>query len=206
MIVASDFIWLHFPKCAGHAVERALRQALRGRRDVTFDRRWPHHPGWHESVTDREWHEQGFARHGRTVICGFRRLPHWMLSRVHFEASRPPYRTPTRDMLRRGEFFHQNGEVGGADQHAVHFGGSSVDRWIRTEHLAEDFERHFTDILGHRAKLALGRVNKVVNATPLNYIKALEFHFTPGDLEALYKANPVWAGIERELYGSLLTL
>ena len=206
MIVGPDFIWLHFPKCAGHAVESALRRGLRGRRDVVFDRRWPHHhPGWHESVADREQHVDGFARHDRTVISGFRRLPHWMLSRVHFEAARPPHHVPTRDMLRRGEFLHQNGKIGVADHQARHFAGS-VDRWIRTEHLAEDFERHFSDILGARAKLAMSRVNKVVNAAPLNYIKALEFHFTPDDLETLYAANPVWANIERELYGDLLRL
>lgn len=206
MIVGSDFIWLHFPKCAGHAVERALRRGLRGRRDVIFDRRWPHHPGWHESVVDRQRHEHDFAKHDRTVICGFRRLPHWMLSRVHFEAARPPFRSPTREMLRRGEFFHQNGRIGTADQHAQHFSGSAVDRWIRTEYLAEDFERHFSDILGPRAKLAVDRVTKVVNATRLNYIKALDFHFTAEDLQALYAANPVWTRIERELYGDVLRL
>jgi hypothetical protein len=207
MIVSADFIWLHFPKCAGHAVEHALRRALRGRRDVAFDKRLPHHPGWHDSVADRTKREVGFDPGGRAVICGFRRLPYWMLSRVHFEASRPPYLCATREMLCRGEFPQANGQVGRADQHALHYDSSGVDRWIRTEHLAEDFERHFGDIMGSRlAAAAVGKARKIVNGTRLNYIKSLDFYFTAAELDGLYAANPVWARIEREIYGDVLRL
>jgi hypothetical protein len=207
MIVGANFVWLHFPKCAGHAVEQALRLGLRGRRDVSFDKRWPHHPGWHDSVADRARRQAEFRSDGKVVICGFRRLPHWMLSRVYYEASRPPYHSPTREMICRGEFLHQNGEVGAADQHALHYGGSGVDRWIRTEHLVEDFQRHFSDILGSGLTNAAARkVRRIANGARMDYIRSLAFHFTSDDLDSLYAANPIWAGIERDLYGDVLRL
>ena len=130
MIVSDKFVWLHFPKCAGHAVEQALRSVLRSAPDVAFDRPGDDSINWHDTLEDRRRRDPGLALHERTVICGFRRLPHWMLSRVHYEASRPPYHCVTRAMLCRGEFFHQNGQVGKADAYIKHYGASKVDRWM----------------------------------------------------------------------------
>jgi len=204
MIVGKTFVWLHFPKCAGHTVEQALRSALRRRRDVEFDQ---DPSGWHDSLEDRRRRVAGFDPGDRAVICGFRRLPFWILSRVHYEASRPPYHTVTRAMLRRGEFFHQNGQVGRADDYVSRYADSGVDRWIRTEHMAEDFERHFGDILGSQlARAAVRKVRRVVNGTRLNYVRSLEFYFTAEELEELYAANPLWAQAERRLYGDVLRL
>jgi len=205
MIVGKRFIWLHFPKCAGHAVEQALRFAFRGQREVAFDA--PDRVGWHDTVRERKEREPQLQVSDRPVICGFRRLPYWMLSRVHYEASRPPYHSVTRAMLRRGEFLHQNGQVGKADDYALHYGEAEVERWIRMEHLAEDFERQFGDILGwHVTRGAVRKLRRVINGTRLNYIRAVDFHFTPEELAGLYEANPAWAARERELYGDVLRL
>jgi hypothetical protein len=141
------------------------------------------------------------------VISSFRRLPYWMLSRVHYEASRPPYYAVSRAMLLRGEFFHQNGQVGRADDYARHYGEAEVARWIRMEHLAEDFERQFGDLLGSQVtRAAVRKLRRVVNGTRLNYVRSLGFYFTPQELAALYDANPAWAARERELYGDVLRL
>jgi len=204
MIVGDKFVWLHFPKCAGHAVDQALKSVLRGRTDVAFD--VADRTGWHDSLEERQRRDPSLVVDDRAVICGFRRLPYWMLSRVHYEASRPPYLSATRGMLCRGEFFHQNGQIGKADDYALHY-DAKVERWIRTEHLAEDFERHFSDILGsHLAKAAMRKVRRIVNGTRLNYIRSLDYHFTPDELARLYDANPTWAALERALYGDLLQL
>jgi hypothetical protein len=37
----------------------------------------------------------------------------------------------------------------------------------------------------------------------MNYIKEVEFYFTRADLDALYRANPVWTEVERKVYGTL---
>jgi len=203
MVVGDDFVWMHFPKCAGHTIDRALR-VLRGRRDVAFD---VAEAGWHDSVGDRAVRRDGFDPAGKTVICGFRRLPHWLLSRVHYDASRSPYRMVSREMLCRGQFYEVTGAIGSADGYVKHYGASPVDRWVRTEHLAEDFQRQFGDILGSQlARAAASKLAKVVNGTRLNYVRGLDFYFTAAELDGLYAANPTWAALEARLYGDVLRL
>lgn len=205
MIVSSNFVWLHFPKSGGHSVDQALRMALPGQRAAAFDAKT--NPGWHDSLQARRARRPDLEVSNQVVICGIRRLPHWMLSAIHYEASRPPYLSATREMLCRGEFFHNNGLTGRADDYALHFLDSRVERWIRTEHMAEDFERAFGDVLeSHLMRAAIRKVRRVVNGTRLNYIRALDYHFTPAELDALYAANPVWAALERQVYGDILRL
>jgi hypothetical protein len=36
----------------------------------------------------------------------------------------------------------------------------------------------------------------------MTYIRDPEFWFTPDELSSLYRANPVWAEMERQVYGS----
>ncbi len=204
MVVGKRFLWIHFPKCAGHTVNDALKIALRGDADVSFDAQG--HEGWHDTPAGRRLRAPDADLDGRVVISGFRRLPFWLLSRIHYEASRPPYLSATREMLCRGEFYEQSGLIAKADDYAVQF-DSAVDRWIRMEHLAEDFERHFGDILAaHALRAAVRKLRKIVNGTRLNYLRSLDFYFTPENLAALYDANPIWAERERRLYGDILTL
>lgn len=206
MIVSDTFIWVHFPKCAGHTVDQAIRSVTHGRSDIRFDQR-TEMASWHHSPEDRRKSDPSLTFADRRIISGFRRLPYWILSRVHYDASRSPYLTATRDMLLRGEFFERNGLVQRADAYAEHYSRSGVQRWIRTEHLAEDFERHFGDVLGSQlARAAVRKLRKVVNGSRLNYGRDLAYHFTPAELDGLYAANPVWAAIEREIYGDLLSL
>ena len=205
MIQGRDFIWQHLPKCAGHTVEMALRAGLLGRRDVKFDPRFPEYVGWHDGLRSRAWRDPAFDPAGKTVISSFRRLPHWILSRVHYEASRPPYFCATRDMVCRGAYFEQGGEVNTADtllQHYLH--PNSVQKWIRVDHLLEDFREAFSGVIGTRMPAAEWQLRRVRNPTQIRYLGAIEFYFTPEDLRALYGANPLWATLERTLYGGTL--
>ena len=205
MIQGSDFIWQHLPKCAGHTVEMALRAGLLGRRDINFDPRFPEYIGWHDGLRSRAWRDPAFNPDGKTVISGFRRLPHWILSRVHYEASRPPYRCATRDMVRRGAYFEQTGEVFTADSLLQHYVfPEHTQQWIRVEHMLEDFRSVFSSVIGARMPAAEWQLRQVRNQTQIRYLEAVEFHFTQEDLVALYDANPLWASLERELYGSTL--
>lgn len=204
MVVGNGFVWLHFPKTAGHTVEQALRVAARGRRDIVFDRRGVDDDRWHDSLHERRLRDRSFDPDGKVVIAGFRRLPWWILSRVHYEASRPPHQWARREMIQAGEFFERSGAVGKADAHASLFATGEVHRWVRTEHLREDFVACFSDILGPATLKASRKLDRKVNETPLRYVERLDFHFTPAELRGLYAANPIWAGVEREVYGGLL--
>lgn len=201
MIVGPDFIWLHFPKCAGTALQSALRQVYRGRTDVVFDPIDQRNVIWHHSIQQRKRHDSTFDPGDRKILCGFRRLPYWLLSRVHFEAQRPPHRIVTRAMLVRGQFYEQRGVLNKADSYVKKYNNPKVDAWIRTEHLVDDLSR-VLEIDRQR----LNGTMKQENAGEMDYIRDLAFWFTPEDLVGLYAANPEWATVEEVLYGELVTL
>lgn len=205
MIIGPSFIWLHFPKTAGHTVDLALRTAARRTRGFAFDRRGDYHPGWHDVLAERAERDCGFDPGGKVVISAFRRLPYWLLSRIHYEAAKPPYRVATREMTLRGAFFEADGAVSNADAYVERYQGD-VERWLRVEHLRSDFERCFSDLLPPKMLLlAAGDLDRVHNASPVGYLPRMEFYFTPRELEGLYAANPRWAALEERLYGGLLT-
>lgn len=129
-----------------------------------------------------------------------------MLSRVHYEAVRPPHRVVSRQMLCHGDYYEQNGSVAHADDCLGRLGSHPVDRWVRLEHLADDFVNHFEGLLGPRVRHAAHRLKKVVNRTAFDYVKVLDFYFTAAELNRLYAANPRWAAMEREVYGDILRL
>lgn len=205
MIQGRNFIWQHLPKCAGHTVEMALRAGLLGRRDVRFDPRFPEYIGWHDGVRTRAGRDPEFNPQGKTVISGFRRLPNWVLSRVHYEASRPPHHCATREMVLQGRYFEQTGEVLTADGLLRNYiCPEHTQKWIRVDHMLEDFRAAFSDVIGTRMPAAEWQLRRVLNPTQIRYLEAVEFHFSQADLVALYGANPLWASLERTLYGSTL--
>lgn len=209
MIQGQNFVWLHIPKCAGHTVEMALRAGLLGRPDVKFDRRFPEYEGWHDGVMARRVRDQGFDAAGKRIIAGFRRLPHWILSRTHYEVARRPHRCATREMICRGEFFESSGEILSADdllrQYALNSGDPPyVDQWIRAEHLHDDFWNAFHDIIGARKIFVEWQLGRTRNPTRIDYVRNTSFHFRRDELAELYARNPVWTSVERRLYGSTL--
>jgi hypothetical protein len=206
VIVGRSFVWVHFPKTGGHAVADAIRMAAIGDDEVTFDAAGADDHRWHDSIGERMAGERSFDPAGKVVISGIRRLPWWILSRVHYEAARPPHRCATREMICRGEYYEQDGAVVRADFHLARMGTHPVDRWVRLEHLAEDFVLQFEAVLGPRVRHAARKLRKVVNPTALDYVKSLGFYFTADELAGLYAANPNWAAIERRVYGDILRL
>jgi hypothetical protein len=204
VIVGRRFVWMHFPKTGGHTVAAAIQDAARGQADVVFDEPGVDDRRWHQSVGERLAEDRSFDPAGKVLISGVRRLPWWILSRVHYEAARPPHRCASREMLCQGQYYEQDGTIARADDCLARLGSHPVDRWVRLEHLAEDFVLHFEAILGPRVRTAAHRLKKVVNPTALDYVKSLGFYFTPAELEGLYAANPKWAAMEREVYGDVL--
>lgn len=203
MIIGDRWIWLHVPKCAGTATEKILHQAFGADGAVRFD---PVGPGlpviWHEGLGDRAARDADFTPGGRAVYANIRRLPLWLLSRVHFEVQR--YGRPAvvpREVLCSGRFrpvpLGVPKPLRRADEELARY-VPGVTRWLRTEHLAEDIAAVFKVDVPPRQSAAR------VNVTTLDYIKDPAFWFTDAELAGLYAANPVWAGIERQVYGGLL--
>ena len=198
MIIGLDFIWLHFPKCAGTETEAILRRLFADDPALAFDTVEPGRINWHHSVAERRV-ATGFDPGARAVICNIRRLPSWLLSRVHAGVARTPEHRVTREMLLAGRFPRHDGVELSADDLMRRYTEHPVAHWIRTEHFAEDFTAAF----GRFLKLDGIVPQRHANTAPLPYIRDPRFFFTRAEIDGLYRANPVWAAMERKVYGSL---
>jgi hypothetical protein len=185
MIIGPDFIWLHFPKCAGSSLEEALRELLADRKGIHFDPADNNNPSadGHHNIPQRRAKDSSFDPSGKKVLCGIRRLPSWILSRTHFEISRDPRLIPTKEMLVKGEFYEPNGGVQKADAYMGLFSKPHVDKWIRTENTAEDRLLGLSLRDGWRQQTAL-RFGSRMKPVPLSIWQAERFAFVSGRLKA----------------------
>ena len=195
MIVGKDWVWLHFPKNGGTSAEALLKKNFGSDPEVVFDEINPQKVIWHESVSKRMKRDPSIDLNGKRIVCIFRRLPDWILSRVHFEASRPPYLVATREMIESGYFFENNGQKNQSDRIFNSYNTPPVDTWIPLEHMHQGFEQFFGR--------SLEPLEKKKNQNRFGYIRDVNFWFTKSQLEALYNANPMWAKAEEKVYGSL---
>src|SRR5687768_15970151 len=112
MIYTKEFVWLHFPKCAGTKVEQLFKKYFYKREGLFQDAiGLANDPSiaWHDSIADREARDPGFSLGTRTVICSFRKLPFWLESRYNFEAQRSPDLSHRPDLLLEGKFLEADG-------------------------------------------------------------------------------------------------
>lgn len=206
MVISDNWIWLHFPKTGGTATEKILRSYFSEYPDVIFDDLDDKsNPVWHQTVAERQKLNPDFTLGERRVFANIRRLPTWLLSRVHFEVQRRGDRAvPSRERLVNGQFKVINGatpksteKIVSADTVMKKFSKEVTD-WIRMEQLGTDLQDAF-GILKRE-----GLTNKRVNDTRQAYIKNPRFWFTRKELKMMYEANPTWARVERKVYGNTL--
>jgi hypothetical protein len=76
--------------------------------------------------------------------------------------------------------------------------------WLRTEHLAEDFIRVMSEFgpISDEQRDAIRKVR--INVAPNGYERDIWKVFTRDEVKQLYESCPLWASIEKEVYGSLL--
>jgi hypothetical protein len=155
VLYSDEFVWLHFPKCAGTKVENLFRTYY------SFDKRifqdvvdpiLDPQATWHDSISDREERDPGFILGNRIVICSFRRLPTWLESRYSFEFQRSPQLSHRPELLLEGKFLEPTGEQSHADFYARTYISeytliSDKIRFIRTEYFESDFKHVFGEFL-----------------------------------------------------------
>ena len=93
MIYSNNFVWLHFPKCAGTKIENLFRTYYshdKGIHQDIVETRIDPLATWHDTIESREKRDPGFILGDRTIICSFRRLPAWLESRYSYEVRRSP--------------------------------------------------------------------------------------------------------------------
>jgi hypothetical protein len=136
---------------------------------------------------------------GKLLACNLRRLPAWTLSwDQHFSQHRVTAMSSPQEMAERPR----------GDRRLAHFtdgGRLHIDRWLRMEYLAMDFNElvsEFTDTTdGERQSIA---AYPPVNV--LSYDHEVEHWFTPAQVRQMYASNPVWAALEERVYGNLALL
>ena len=75
-----------------------------------------------------------------------------------------------------------------------------IDRWLRAESLTEDFLGFISEL----TEVTEEQRQQVHYLGPVNthdYDKDLASWFGPNLIERMYEANPIWAELEREIYG-----
>lgn len=170
--------------------------------EILFDKIDPAHMIWHENVPERE-KRTGLNLQDKMVICNFRRLPSWIISRIQFEEKRSSQKT-AREHYITGRFHEESGFLNCADYYVKKYTASPVRNWIRTEFIQEDFEDAFSPFLDLSRINLSGEFQRKSNVT--SYERNLRKWFNREDLELLYSSCPLWRDLELRLYGDLITL
>ena len=191
MVIGESFAWAHLPKTGGDATQAMLAAVPRL---VRFA----------DPVDSHDKHLPFFARadevRGKLLVMNIRRLPDWTLSvarhkaRVGAHPDYEPVPMPSAEALAES--------TEGDDTLRWMTDGERfrIDRWLRTEHLADDVVALLGELgaLDGEVEAAVRSVGRV-NEAPAGPTPAL----TPDQASRLYERNPTWAGIERAAFGDL---
>jgi hypothetical protein len=193
MVIGERFAWGHLQKTGGDATFELFH--LFPDLIVFADAR--NTEAKHASFADRADQIEG-----KLLASNIRRLPGWTVSWAQQRArlSRRPDGRPVpmnspEQMVR----------VPRADTRLSALTGNGrfpVERWLRMEHLAEDFcdfISAFTDL----DEDARGRIAAFPDVNAMAYDHDPTHWFTPERIRRLYENNPLWAAAEREAYGDL---
>jgi len=200
MIIGPDFVWLHFPKCAGTFTEKLIRTLDADSGKIAFDTIDPSKIIWHQGVTERE-NITGENLQEKKIISNFRRLPTWIISRIQFETNRSGNRA-IKELYSQGCFYEQNGNINFADRILQKYGIPRVNQWLRVESLKEDFRKVFSSHFDCGSSAFDALFSEKINVS--GWKGDIRDWFEYEDLVTLYASNPNWTRLEYWLYGNLM--
>jgi len=88
----------------------------------------------------------------KDIICNFRRLPSWIISRVKYEEIRSGI-IAMKEFYSNGNFLKANGKISNADTILRKSTSRKVSHWIRVEYIEEDFINVFSSLIKITASL-----------------------------------------------------
>jgi hypothetical protein len=206
MIYSENFVWLHFPRCAGTKIEQLFRKYYSHDKRISqdiVDPKLDQFISWHDSIAEREARDRAFSLADRVVICSFRQLPAWLESRYNFEHNRSPHLNHQPEQLLDGKFLEQDGGVSQADWYAKKYLPEAIlylgkVRFIRTEYFEFDFKlvfREFLDVSRIPDWEFSDKVNVSSSALPIDIRKRIF------DGQGVYANCPYWKIVEDVAYG-----
>ncbi len=191
MIIGDTFAVGHIPKTGGDAAHAWFAQ-LPG---VEVDP--PGEARKHQYFWERDVRKPLYA-------LSIRRLPSWALSYLHELTIHPTsaqyYGLPPGDTVRPECAFALTPDEY-LRQHQL--GGRHIGAWLRMEHLFDDVVR----FIGRHVRPVTADLQRRLESVPTKgrrgYDHDVDAFFTRDQMAALYARNPLWAAVEREVYGGL---
>jgi hypothetical protein len=208
MIYSNEFVWLHFPKCAGKKIEDIFKiyysQDKRIHQDIVKPRINPI-ATWHDTIAKRETRDPSFILGTRTVICSFRRLPAWLESRYSYEVRRSPQLDHRPELLLEGKFLERRGRQNHADFYARKYVpesilGSDKLKFIRTEYFESDFKRIFGEFIDVTI-IPDWQFSKRVNVSDKSAVPDDIRNKLIQNQHEVYEKCPYWKAVENVAYG-----
>jgi hypothetical protein len=196
VVIGRRFAWAHLPKTGGDAT-RAMLTAVPGL--VVFA----------DPSETEEKHSPFFAREeqvaGKLLVMNIRRLPAWTLSAAHHRAAHGVYPEYRPLPLETAQEMTAKSDADDLLRWMTDHDRLPVARWLRAENLEQDV-LGLLKALGEHNRRAARRVRAVGRVNEGRYHRDLQTHFTSEQLARLYRLNPVWAAVERRVYGDTLVL
>jgi hypothetical protein len=191
MVLGERFVWAHLPKTAGDATH-AMLCAVPGL--VHFA----------DPPDSNAKHDPFFAREqeiaGKLRVMNIRRLPAWALSAAQHRATHGVHPDYAPGLLQTPDELAVQTDPDDLLRWMTDHNRLAVQRWLRAEHLEHDVLA-LLDELGVLTPAVRDRILSVGRVNVADYDRDPGHWFTPAQIERLYRCNPAWAGIERELYG-----
>ena len=192
MVIGERFAWAHLPKTGGDATlglfqlfpDLILHADARGTNSK------------HDSFQAREAEIRG-----KLLTLNIRRLPAWMLSLAQHEAKHGLYPDYRPLPLACADEIAERTSADAMLREFTSCGRLPIDRWLRTEHLRQDFLaflREFTTLSKEQVRL----VQRAPMVNAMRYDHNPRHWFTEEQIRRMYRNNPLWAAIEQEVYGS----
>lgn len=193
MVIARRFAWAHLPKTAGDAT-LAMFEAVSGL--VQFA----------DPVDSNDKHMPFFGREreitGKLLVMNIRRLPDWVLSGAQHKARHGVFPDYLPEPLESWEEITGRTDADDLLRWMTDHGRFEVARWLRAECLTEDVLALLED-LGELNPEARGAVMGVGRVNVGDYPRDTDLGMSADQLARLYRLNPVWASVERRVYGGL---
>jgi len=196
VVIGEKFAWGHLQKTAGDAT-------------LGLFRLFPHLIVYSDPRNVEEKHASFASRaaevQGKLLAANFRRLPDWTLSWAQHR-SRYSTRPDGKPIAMNSP--HQMVEVPRADKRLsilTDGGRYHIDRWLRMEHLADDFTAFISELTEVTSE-DRERIASSDSINVLEYDHDITHWFTPEQVRRLYRNNPLWASVEERIFGDLAVI
>jgi hypothetical protein len=191
MVIGRNFAWGHLPKTGGDATLALFR--LVPHLIVHADSRETNDK--HTRFRDRENEVTG-----KLLVLNIRSLPSWILSGALHRAKWGVFPDYKPLPMLSADQMAENNRADTLLRLFTDNGRFHIDRWLRMEHLSQDFVKFITGFAEIPEEtrlqiLALGMING------MNYDHDVLGWFTVDQIHKMYETNPLWGSVEKALYG-----